>query len=68
MDKLSDDEVGLILKRVTDRVDRKTCSQVCRQWRKVEGPTRTILKVLDPQLLHSFLPLTLVPPHTHGLC
>ncbi|XP_057822694.1 EIN3-binding F-box protein 1 [Cryptomeria japonica] len=56
MDKLSDDEVGLILKRVTDRAERKTCSQVCRQWRRVEGPTRTVLKVLDPQLLHSFLP------------
>lgn len=56
MDKISDDEVGLILKRVTDREDRKACSQVCTQWRRVEGSTRTVLKVLDPQLLHSFLP------------
>lgn len=56
MDRISDDEVGLILKRVTDKEDRKACSQVCNQWRRVEGSTRTVLKVLDPQLLHSFLP------------
>uniref|UniRef100_A0A0C9RH28 TSA: Wollemia nobilis Ref_Wollemi_Transcript_23008_1545 transcribed RNA sequence n=1 Tax=Wollemia nobilis TaxID=56998 RepID=A0A0C9RH28_9CONI len=56
MEKISDDEVSLILKRVTDRADRKACSQVCTQWRRVEGSTRTALRVLDPQLLHSFLP------------
>eukprot|EP01018_Ginkgo_biloba_P013499 Gb_07301 [translate_table: standard] len=56
MDKISDDEVGLILKRVTNRTDRRACSQVCTQWRRVEGSTRTALRVLDPQLLHLFLP------------
>ena len=39
MDKISDDEVGLILKGVTDKEDRKACWQVSSQWRRVEGST-----------------------------
>lgn len=56
MDRLSDDELALILRRITSRVDRKACAQVCRQWLRVEGATRTALRILDPLLLSSFLP------------
>eukprot|EP00252_Welwitschia_mirabilis_P002916 TRINITY_DN12923_c0_g1_i1.p1 TRINITY_DN12923_c0_g1~~TRINITY_DN12923_c0_g1_i1.p1 ORF type:complete len:364 (+),score=53.59 TRINITY_DN12923_c0_g1_i1:531-1622(+) len=56
MDKISDDEIGLILKKVKDKRDRRACSQVCTQWRRVEGSIRTVLKVINPYLLRSFLP------------
>lgn len=56
MENLGDDEVGQILKKVTNREDRKSCARVCTQWRRVESSTRETLRVLNPQLLHSFLP------------
>lgn len=56
MENLGDDEVGQILKKVTNREDRKSCAKVCTQWRRVESSTREMLRVLNPQLLHSFLP------------
>ncbi|KAL3695139.1 hypothetical protein R1sor_008790 [Riccia sorocarpa] len=56
MEKLGDDEIGQILKRVKSRLDRKACSQVCKQWRRVDGITRDFLRVLDPQLMQQFLP------------
>lgn len=56
MQNLSDDEVGHILKKVTNGEDRKSCAKVCTQWRRVESSTREMLRVLIPQLLHSFLP------------
>ncbi|CAN6441197.1 unnamed protein product [Victoria cruziana] len=56
MEAIGDDELGMVLKRVSNKSDRIACSQVCRQWLRVEGLMRTHLKVLDPNLLHSFLP------------
>jgi len=56
MENLGDDEVGQILKKLTNREDRKSCAKVCTQWRRVESSTREMLRVLNPQLLHSFLP------------
>lgn len=32
MEKLGDDELGLIFNRVHDPDDRKSFSQVCKQW------------------------------------
>jgi F-box/leucine-rich repeat protein 2/20 len=55
MDRLSDDELFLILRRIRGRVDRKSCAQVCRRWLLAEGRTRTELRILDPSLLTSFL-------------
>eukprot|EP01018_Ginkgo_biloba_P002244 Gb_14523 [translate_table: standard] len=56
MEILGDDEIGQILKKLTNRVDRKSCSRLCKQWRRVEAATRTMLTVLDVHFLHSFLP------------
>ncbi|KAL2632508.1 hypothetical protein R1flu_003987 [Riccia fluitans] len=56
MEKLGDDEIGQIMKRIRNRSDRKACAQVCKQWRRVEGITRDSLRVLDPQLMPQFLP------------
>ncbi|OAE31287.1 hypothetical protein AXG93_1962s1440 [Marchantia polymorpha subsp. ruderalis] len=56
MEKLSDDEVGQIMRRVRSRSDRRACAQVCSQWHRVEGLTRNSLRILDPQLMHQFLP------------
>ena len=55
MNRLSDDELSLILRRIRGRVDRKSCSQVCKRWLVAEGKTRTELRILDPSLLFSFL-------------
>ncbi|KAJ7527629.1 hypothetical protein O6H91_16G064300 [Diphasiastrum complanatum] len=51
MEKLSDDLVAQMLKRVKDSRDLRACGQVCSQWRRVEGLTRTSLRILDPLLL-----------------
>uniref|UniRef100_A0A1D1XF78 F-box/LRR-repeat protein 4 n=1 Tax=Anthurium amnicola TaxID=1678845 RepID=A0A1D1XF78_9ARAE len=56
MEKLGDDELGHILKRVLDGQGRLYCSEVCKQWKRVEGLTRTSLRVLETETLHSFLP------------
>nr|DAD26831.1 TPA_asm: hypothetical protein HUJ06_028299 [Nelumbo nucifera] len=56
MEKLGDDEIGLVLSRVFDLNDRKSCALVCKQWLRVEGLTRSSLRVLEPKLLHKFLP------------
>ncbi|KAL4194137.1 hypothetical protein AMTRI_Chr05g67190 [Amborella trichopoda] len=55
MEKFGDDEVGLLLKMVAKQ-DRKSCSQVCKQWMRVEGLMKTYLRVLEPESLRSFLP------------
>ncbi|XP_042491255.1 uncharacterized protein LOC122071056 [Macadamia integrifolia] len=55
MEAFGDDELGLVLKRVIDRNDRKSCAQVCNQWLRVEGLTRLALRILEPELLRKFL-------------
>ncbi|KAH7428890.1 hypothetical protein KP509_09G021900 [Ceratopteris richardii] len=56
IDRLSDDELGHILRRVRSTVARKACSQVSKRWFRLEGLTRASLRILDPHLLHQFLP------------
>lgn len=56
IERLSDDELGFTLQRVRSTLDRKACSQVSRRWHRLEGLTRTSLRILDPHLLRQFLP------------
>lgn len=56
MDRLGDDVLGLVLKRVPDGRDRKSCAEVSRQWARMEGFTRASIRVLEPACLPSFLP------------
>ncbi|KAJ6805022.1 F-box/LRR-repeat protein 4-like [Iris pallida] len=49
---VSDDLLGLVLDRTADR---KSFSEVCRQWLRVESLTRTKLRVLQPHRLPSLL-------------
>lgn len=56
MERFGDDVLGLILKRIAVRGDRNSCSEVCKQWLRVEGLTRTSLRVLEPQIIPNFLP------------
>ncbi|XP_008791698.1 F-box/LRR-repeat protein 2-like [Phoenix dactylifera] len=56
MERFGDDLLGFVLKRVTDRRDRQSCSEVSRQWARVEGLTRASLRVLEPAFMPSFLP------------
>ncbi|XP_077228516.1 F-box/LRR-repeat protein 3-like [Tasmannia lanceolata] len=56
METYGDDELGLVLKRVLSHQDRKSCSEVCKQWSRVEGLTRSSLRVLEPEFLTNFLP------------
>ncbi|KAL6207771.1 hypothetical protein ACLB2K_018725 [Fragaria x ananassa] len=48
MNKLGDDELGLILSLVADPDDRKSASQVCKGWWIMEGLSRSSLLVDDP--------------------
>ncbi|CAL9777189.1 unnamed protein product [Musa acuminata subsp. burmannicoides] len=56
MERLGDDELGLVLRSVVRWRDRKSCARVCRRWRRVEALTRSALRVLDPHYLPRFLP------------
>ncbi|TYJ32650.1 hypothetical protein E1A91_A05G049800v1 [Gossypium mustelinum] len=56
MSTLGDDELSLVLKWVYDQNDRKSFSQVCKQWLRVEGLTRLSIRVLEPDLIPVFLP------------
>ncbi|XP_059627587.1 uncharacterized protein LOC132270423 [Cornus florida] len=56
MERLGDDVVGLILKWVENPKDKKSFSEVCKQWYRVEGLHRSSLRVLEPNLLPNFLP------------
>ncbi|XP_065848677.1 F-box/LRR-repeat protein 4-like [Euphorbia lathyris] len=56
MSKLGDDELAAILMWVYDQNDRKSSSEVCKQWLRVEGQTRLSIRVFEPDLLHKFLP------------
>lgn len=53
---LSEDELGLILNRLSDPDDRKSFSLVCKQWMRVEGATRLSIRLLRPQILRHVLP------------
>ncbi|GMI81424.1 hypothetical protein like AT5G23340 [Hibiscus trionum] len=56
MSILGDDELSLVLKWVYDQTDRKSFSQVCKQWLRVEGLSRLSIRVLEPDLIPSFIP------------
>ncbi|KAM5565549.1 hypothetical protein ABKV19_019518 [Rosa sericea] len=55
MNMIGDDELGLVLSRVTEPADRKSASQVCKRWWVMEGLSRSSLRVLNmdhlPRLL-----------------
>ncbi|KAL6146304.1 hypothetical protein ACLB2K_056985 [Fragaria x ananassa] len=57
MNRIGADEVGQILRLVTDPSDRKSASQVCKGWWVMEGLSRSTLRVLNidhlPRLLAS---------------
>ncbi|KAH7524175.1 hypothetical protein FEM48_Zijuj06G0091300 [Ziziphus jujuba var. spinosa] len=58
MSKLGDDELSLILNWVNDRNDRKSFSEVCKHWLRVEGLARSSIRVFEldrlPHLLSRF--------------
>ncbi|PRQ27525.1 putative leucine-rich repeat domain, L domain-containing protein [Rosa chinensis] len=53
MNVLGDDELGLILNRITDPDDRKSASLVSKRWLLMEGLTRSSPKLL-PRFLSRF--------------
>ncbi|KAL0903884.1 hypothetical protein M5K25_025942 [Dendrobium thyrsiflorum] len=55
MERLGSDELAEVLKRVSDLQDRKACSEVCRQWARVEGSIRSSLRLLKPESLPHLL-------------
>ncbi|KAK6161871.1 hypothetical protein DH2020_001712 [Rehmannia glutinosa] len=56
MERLSDDLLALILDKFEDPIDRKSFSQVCKNWLRVEGLHRSTLQVFEPDLIPNFLP------------
>ncbi|XP_016646861.1 PREDICTED: F-box/LRR-repeat protein 4-like [Prunus mume] len=56
MSKLGDDELGLILNWITDLNDRRSFSEACKQWLRVEGLNRSSLRLLEPDALLQVLP------------
>ncbi|XP_022730549.1 F-box protein SKP2A-like [Durio zibethinus] len=56
MSTLGDDELSLVLKWVYDQNDRKSFSQVCKHWLRVEGLTRLSIRILEPDLIPNFMP------------
>ncbi|MED6146096.1 hypothetical protein PIB30_031456 [Stylosanthes scabra] len=56
MTKLGDDELTLILTQLEDPNDRTSFSQVCKRWLRIDGLTRTSIRLFDPDSLHSLLP------------
>ncbi|KAL6138984.1 hypothetical protein ACLB2K_064262 [Fragaria x ananassa] len=62
MNRIGADELGQILRLVTDPADRKSASQVCKGWWVMEGLSRSSLRVLNldhlPQLLARYPNLT----------
>ncbi|KAJ8555488.1 hypothetical protein K7X08_012984 [Anisodus acutangulus] len=56
MEKLGDDLLALIMSKIHDSPYRKSISQVCKQWFRVEGLTRSSIRVFEPNLLRNFLP------------
>ncbi|KAI3468204.1 hypothetical protein Pfo_024867, partial [Paulownia fortunei] len=56
MERLSDDLLSLILNKIEGANDRKSFSQVCKQWLRLEGLHRSTLQVFEAHLLPNFLP------------
>lgn len=56
MSVLGEDDLGLILNWVSDPDDRKSFSQVCKQWLRVEGLNRSTIRVLEPDALIHLIP------------
>ncbi|GER25583.1 F-box/LRR-repeat protein 7 [Striga asiatica] len=56
MERLLDELLSLILDKIKDPIDRKSFSQVCKSWFRVEGLHRPSLRVLDADLIPNFLP------------
>lgn len=56
MSVLGFDELSLILQWVPEPNDRKSFSEVCKQWLRVEGLNRFAIRVLEPDLMRRFLP------------
>ncbi|PIN10546.1 hypothetical protein CDL12_16873 [Handroanthus impetiginosus] len=56
MESLGDDLLDLIVSKIDNPDDRKSFSEVCKQWLRVEGRERSTLRVLEPELLPNFLP------------
>ncbi|KAI9097560.1 hypothetical protein K1719_025331 [Acacia pycnantha] len=56
MSHLGDDELALILKWVCDGNDRKSFSQVCKHWLRLEGLTHSSIRVFEPDSLPIILP------------
>ncbi|XP_050365719.1 uncharacterized protein LOC126784290 [Argentina anserina] len=48
---LCDEELALILTKVLDPSDRKSFSQVCKQWLRVDGLNRSSIRFLRPDFL-----------------
>ncbi|XP_062021403.1 uncharacterized protein LOC133737968 [Rosa rugosa] len=53
---LCDEELALILTKLLDPADRKSFSQVCKQWLRVEGLNRSSIRLLRPDFLRQALP------------
>lgn len=53
---LCDEELALILTKLLDPSDRKSFSQVCKQWLRVEGLNRSSIRFLRPDFLRLALP------------
>lgn len=53
---LGDDEVALIINRFTHPDDRKSFSEVCKQWCRVEGLNRPSIRLLQLGFLLRVLP------------
>ncbi|KAL6524072.1 hypothetical protein OROMI_031167 [Orobanche minor] len=56
MQRLLDEILALILDKIEDPNDRKSFSQVCRNWFILEGLHRSSLRVFEPDLIPNFLP------------
>ncbi|KAF7817120.1 F-box/LRR-repeat protein 4-like [Senna tora] len=55
MSRLGDDELGLILSFICDHNDRKSFSQVSKHWLRVEGLTRSSIRLLEPHSLPTLI-------------
>ncbi|XP_024171368.1 F-box/LRR-repeat protein 4-like [Rosa chinensis] len=62
---MSDDFVGLIISKVSIKDDRKSFSEVCKQWFKVEGLSRSSLRVFADRPGFSLAALTRFPNLVH---
>lgn len=56
MSPLGDDELGSVLKWLCDGNDRKSFAQVCKHWLRLEGLTRSFIRILEPDSLPTILP------------